>query len=108
VTDAVRLSDILERIYRIERATSDGREAFFDSEVIQDAVIRNLEVIGEAAKKLTPRTRRSVRGVPWTELARFRDLAIHRYSRVLADEVWEIVAKDLVKIRRALAQVTPG
>lgn len=107
MTDAARLADILERIDRIVRATSEGREAFFSSEVIQDAVIRNLEVIGEAAKRVTPATRRRLPEVPWRDMARFRDLAIHLYGKVLADEVWVIVAKDLLPIRRAIQHGEP-
>jgi uncharacterized protein with HEPN domain len=104
VTDESRLADILERIDRIERATAGGRGAFLASDVIQDAVIRNLEVIGEAAKSIGPGTRKRLPGVPWRELARFRDLAIHHYGRILSDEVWEIVARDLSEIRRAVAK----
>ncbi len=106
MTDAARLADILERIDRIQRATKGGKGAFFASEVIQDAVIRNLEVIGEAAKTLSSRAQRQISGVPWREMARFRDLAIHRYGRVLADEVWAIVSGDLMRIRREISAGT--
>jgi uncharacterized protein with HEPN domain len=104
VTDESRIADVLERVDRILRATVGGREAFRESDLIQDAVIRNLEVIGEAAKNVGPATRRRFPNVPWREMARFRDLAIHHYGRILSDEVWEIVAKDLIEIRRALAK----
>jgi uncharacterized protein with HEPN domain len=104
VTDESRIADVLERVDRISRATVGGRDVFLESELIQDAVIRNLEVIGEAAKNVGPRTKRKFPKVPWQEMARFRDLAIHHYGRILADEVWGIVANDLVEIRRALAR----
>lgn len=106
MTDAARLADILERIDRIERATAAGRPAYFSSEVVQDAVVRSLEVIGEAAKHVSSRTRGQYPGVPWREMARFRDLAIHQYGRILADEVGGIVTGDLKRIRRALADPT--
>jgi uncharacterized protein with HEPN domain len=104
LSDESRIADVLERVDRIVRATVGGREAFLRSELIQDAVIRNLEVIGEAAKNVGPETRKKFPDVPWRAMARFRDLAIHPYGRILSDEVWEIVAKDLTEIRRALAQ----
>jgi uncharacterized protein with HEPN domain len=106
MSDATRLADILERIDRIERATSEGQQSYLDSEVIQDAVIRNLEVIGEAAKSVSARVRLRFPAVPWSAMSRFRDLAIHHYGRVLSDEVWAIVVKDLPAIRRAIAKVT--
>jgi uncharacterized protein with HEPN domain len=76
VTDDSRIADVIDRIDRIVRATAGGREAFMQSEVIQDAVVRNLEVIGEASKSVGPATRRRLSSVPWREMARFRDLAI--------------------------------
>ncbi len=107
MSDAIRLADILERLDRIERATRGGKDEFFASEVIQDAVIRNLEVIGEAAKSISTTTRRRSSEVPWKDMGRFRDMAIHQYGRILAEEVWTIVDKDLPAIRRVLANVIP-
>ena len=108
MSDAARLADILERIDRIHRATVRGKDAFLASEVVQDAVIRSLEVIGEAAKNVTAVTRRRFPRVPWRDMARFRDLAIHHYGRVLAEEVWVIVSKDLPLVRSSFAGVVAG
>jgi uncharacterized protein with HEPN domain len=105
MSDASRLADILERIDRIRRATRDGQPAFTSSEVVQDAVIRNLEVIGETAKHVSVRTRRRTTKVPWSEMARFRDLATHHNGQGLAEEVWTTVAKDLPVIRRAISSL---
>lgn len=107
MTDAPRLADILERIDRIGRATKGGPETFSGSEVIQDAVIRNLEVIGEAAKQVSAATRNRHPEVPWSAMGKFRELAIHSYGKVLEDEVWEIVSKDLPAIKRILSKVVP-
>ena len=103
MSDAIRLADILERIDRIGRATAGGKAEFFESEVIQDAVIRNLEVIGEAAKAVTRPTRRRFPRVPWNDMARFRDLAIHPYGKVLSEEVWLIVFRDLPAMKESLS-----
>jgi len=108
MSDASRLADMLERIDRIERATKEGKQFFFASEVIQDAVIRNLEVIGEAAKSVSLRTRRRFPRVPWSEMSRFQDLAIHHYGKVLSEEVWAIVETDLPTIRHLIAKVPAG
>ena len=106
MSDAERLADIVERIDRIRRATAGGKAGFFESDVIQDAVIRNLELIGEAAKHVSAAVRRQNPGVPWHDMARFRDLAIHHDGKLPADEVWAIVEKDLVTIRRAIQNVS--
>jgi uncharacterized protein with HEPN domain len=102
MSDSPRLADILERIDRIERATVQGPVIFLESEVIQDAVIHNLVVIGEAAKALTAQSRAKYPSIPWREMARFKDLAVHHYGSVLAQEVWQVVVKDLPAIRIAL------
>ena len=60
----VYMAHILERIGRIQEFTAGGRDVFFDDAMIQDAVIRNFEVIGEAAKRIPEEYRASVPGVP--------------------------------------------
>jgi uncharacterized protein with HEPN domain len=104
MSDAQRLADIQERILRIERATAGGKAEFFESEVLQDAVIRNLEVIGEAAKSLSPAARKKHPRVNWRGMGRFRDLAIHHYGSVLVEEVWKIVERDLPALKQELGR----
>jgi uncharacterized protein with HEPN domain len=108
VTDTAYLAVILERLDRIARSTAQGRDAFHASEVIQDAVLQNLEVIGEAAKRVSAPTRRKYSKISWREMARFRDLAMHHYGSVLTEEVWGIVERDLPPIRRALTTSKPS
>jgi len=106
VTDQSRLADFLEGIDRIARATHGGEKAFRTSETIQDAAIRNLEVIGEAAKRITPHTRKRFPDVPWREMARFRDLAIQHYGKLLSEEIWRIVDDDLPRVKRTVGAVS--
>jgi uncharacterized protein with HEPN domain len=68
----VYLAQILERIDRILEYTVEGKEAFFNDDRTQDAVIRNFEVIGEAAKRIPEEYRKDQRAIPWRELAGFR------------------------------------
>lgn len=80
--DRFYLIHILERIQRIESYTTGGREAFLASSMIQDAVIRNFEIIGEAAKQVSESFRLVHPGLPWRRLAGFRDVLIHNYPGV--------------------------
>jgi len=70
-------------------------------------VIRNFEVIGEAAKRVPEDFRQDHPAVPWRELAGFRDILIHQYEGVSIPAVWRIIEKDLKAIRKAIAQILP-
>lgn len=76
----------------IREFTADGEEAFRASRLIQAAVIRNLEVLGEAAKHVPGEYRAAHPELPWQAMAGMRDLLIHAYHRVDVDVVWETVA----------------
>jgi uncharacterized protein with HEPN domain len=73
-------------------------------EAVEDAVVRNLEVMDEASRGSSARARRQLPEIPWRELARSRDLAIRHYSLVLSDEAWVIVSRDLPRIGRVLSR----
>jgi uncharacterized protein with HEPN domain len=103
----VYVAHILECIDKIERFTADGRERFFQEAMVQDAVLRNLEVIGEAAKRLDDAYRAAHPGVPWRALAGLRDVLIHQYEGVDLEKVWAIVEKELPPLRGAIAAMLP-
>lgn len=67
--------------------------------MIQDAVIRNLEIIGEATKKLSPEIREKHSRIPWKQIAGLRDVLIHDYMRVDALEVWGVVENNLDELK---------
>jgi uncharacterized protein with HEPN domain len=99
MSDLLYLEHILERIERIEEAAEKGRGAFNESHVIQDAVIRNFEVIGEAVKQISDERKDAYPGVPWRRIAGFRDILIHQYMGVDLDEVWNVIDKDLPPLK---------
>ena len=105
--DEVFLQHILDAVNRIITYTSEGRDAFFGNTMIQDAVIRNLEVIGEATKALSDETRREYDNVPWDDMAGMRDVLIHQYMGVDLEIVWDVSqnkVKDLRSRIRSLLQ----
>ena len=97
------LDDIVRAIDRIHEYTAEGRDAFFADSRTQDAVIRNLEVIGEAIRGVSPATRAHHPAVPWKQIAGTRDRVIHGYFTVDLEIVWEIVEKELAELRRLVA-----
>ncbi len=106
--DRVALSQILERIERVAGSGID-RDRFPRDPMAQDAIIRNLEVIGEATKRLTPATKALAPGIQWKRIAGFRDRVIHGYDTLDPGTIWGIVERDLPRLkagaRRALRQL---
>lgn len=80
--ESLYLTDMLECIHKIESYTVDGRDAFLNTPMMQDAVIRNLEIIGEATKQLSPELRQASPDVRWQQIAGLRDVLIHGYMKV--------------------------
>ena len=103
--DRVSLRSILESIGKIERYTHGGRSAFLESDLIQDAVIRQFQVIGEAVKELSPGTRSSKPEVPWKLVAGFRDVLIHNYLGIDIAEVWNRVELDLPLLKSSVQEL---
>jgi len=77
--DRLYLLHIVDSLQWIEQFVAEGRDAFLASRKTQDAVIRNFEIIGEAAKRLSPGITRAHNHIPWRRIAGFRDVLIHNY-----------------------------
>lgn len=95
-TDRLHATHILEAGGRIETYLRGIDAAAFEADQLRiDAVVRNFQVIGEAAKRISAQTREGHPEVPWRELARFRDVLVHRYDEILPAEVWRIATESL-------------
>lgn len=100
------LKHIQESIEQIEGNIKNMTEdKFFDSITIQDAVVRRLEIIGEAVKNLPDSFKNKHLGIPWKKIAGTRDVLIHEYFGVDVDLVWKIANKDIPKLKRQIIEL---
>lgn len=103
--DRFLLEDIKEAARRISEYTGRGRDAFFGSTESQDAVIRNLEIIGEAGRLLSDEARNRSPDVPWKVVIGMRDRLIHGYFRVDLEVVWETVERNVPPLNAAVQRL---
>ena len=103
--DEVYLKYIRDAIVQINSYTAEGEESFFKEKIIQDAVIRNLEIIGEAVKNLSPDIRKRKPNVPWSRIAGMRDVLIHEYFGVDLKTVWDVVENRLPDLLRQVEEL---
>ena len=97
--DADCLRHILNAIADIADFTKGGKAEFDGSRLIQEAVLRQLEVIGEAARRVTPATRSLRPSIPWRDVVDFRNRLIHGYFDVDLALVWDVVERDLPALK---------
>ena len=100
------LQHILESIDEIEKYTKNiSKQAFLTSTQVQDAVIRRLEIIGEATKDIPASIKNQSKNIPWKELAGTRDVLIHGYFRVDTELVWDTITHDLKKLKKEIRKI---
>jgi uncharacterized protein with HEPN domain len=97
--DQLYLKHILDAIEKVDTYIAVGHEVFIASSHWQDAVIRQLEIIGEATKRLSKQFCSRHSDVPWRRIAGLRDVLIHDYMGVDINAVWEITQKNLPPLR---------
>jgi uncharacterized protein with HEPN domain len=102
------LEDILASLDRIRAYVAGMPEVEFIEDETQDAVLRRLEIIGEAVKNLPEAIRATDPDVPWRQIAGARDILIHHYARVDLALTWKTVTKDLPELERRIKGILEG
>jgi uncharacterized protein with HEPN domain len=101
----VYIEDILECIEKIEKYTKIDEDDFFENDQVQDAVLRRLEIIGEAVKNVPQDFRDKHPEIPWRKIAGMRDVIIHEYSGVNLERVWKVAKEDLVGLKGKILNI---
>jgi uncharacterized protein with HEPN domain len=94
-SDRERLLDIFEAIEKIERYAPRGKEAFERDELFQVWVVRHLQIIGEAASRISTDTQNQFPAIPWGKIIGMRHVLVHGYFEIDIDIVWSVVENDL-------------
>ena len=97
-SDRERLLDIVEAIERIGNQVTRGRSVFIEDVLVQTAVIRWIEIIGEAARAISPELREAHPEIPWRQVVAMRNILVHGYFEVDVDAVWSAIEHDTPKL----------
>jgi len=100
--DKVYLQYILDAIRKVETYVGVDRDEFMAKSHWQDAAIRQLEILGEATKRLSPGLRSRYPEVPWRRIAGLRDVLIHDYMGVRLTAVWEVAQTHLPAFKKQI------
>jgi len=103
--DHLYLKHILNSIVNIKEYSKVGYDNFMSQSIRQDAVIRQLEIIGEATKHISMELRDLYNEVPWRRIAGLRDVLIHDYMGVDLDAVWQITQKEIPKLEKYIRRI---
>jgi len=100
--DRTCLLHILECVRRIEEDTARGREAFFSSHTLQDAVLRNSQILAESTQRLSEDIRARYVEIEWHRIGAFRNVLVHDYLGIDMERIWEITQRDVPDLKNAV------
>ena len=105
----LRVLDILDAIDRtLSYVEAMNYEDFLSDRKTQDAVTRNIEIVGEAGRSLPKAFREKHSDVPWDEIIGLRNVIVHQYFGILPDVVWDVIKNELPKLRSQISKLKPN
>lgn len=82
-----------------------NKQKFLNSSLLQDAVIRNLQILAESTQRLSDETKESLRDIDWYKIAGFRNILVHDYLGLDLDTVWNIVVNEIPTLKKAIGKM---
>jgi len=106
--DDAYLLDMLLAARKVQEFTQRvSRKQFENDELIQNAVMRQIQIIGEAARKVSLEYQKEHPDIPWQEIVGMRNRLIHEYFRIIPERVWDVVEKDIPELIRLIEPLVP-
>jgi uncharacterized protein with HEPN domain len=97
----ILFEDLFSSIEKIESYTKDfSYNDFFSNHMVIDAVVRNIEIIGEIAKQIPDNIKNDIPEIPWKALSGIRNRIVHEYFNIDVSIIWQIITKDLPELKR--------
>ncbi len=104
--DKLYLYDIAECCRKIlEYSEGISNEEFQTNVMLQDAIVRNIEIVGEASKNLTSETRENNPQIAWRDIMRMRDKIVHHYFRLKLDVIWDTIKQDIPTLKPEIENI---
>ena len=104
-SDRVLLAHIRDCIDRIRKYTGNERSTFFNSHIVQDAVVHNLQTLAESTQRLSDPLKATEPNVPWREITGFRNVLVHGYLGIDLEAIWNVVEHDLKELTKAVERM---
>ena len=102
--NAVYIEHMLGSILRIDEYV-ESKELFYDSRLVQDAVVRNLQVMAESSQRLSDEIKRKYPDIPWNDISGFRNILMHDYLGIDLDMIWSVVEQELPGLEKILNEI---
>ena len=101
--NAVYIEHMLDSILRIDEYI-ESKELFYESHLVQDAVVRNLQVLAESSQRLSEKVKNKYPEIPWNDISGFRNVLVHDYLGVDLDVIWSVIEQELPKLENILTK----
>ncbi|MEA1888238.1 MAG: DUF86 domain-containing protein [Pseudomonadota bacterium] len=101
--NSVYIDHMLDCILRIDEYV-ESKEHFYSSRLVQDAVVRNLQVMSESSQRLSEDTKQLYPEIPWKQISGFRNILVHDNLGVDLDVIWSVVEQELPRLQQALIE----
>lgn len=102
----VYLEDILSSIHKIEKYTKGILyQEFAKNDLLIDGVVRNLEIIGEAVKRIPTEIKKQHQNIEWKKIAGLRDILIHEYSGINIKIIWDVIINKIPTLKVAINEM---